>query len=98
MSSWMKDNAPLLHLHVKYTTTSAEHLRSIQIRFYNNIEYLGFSLYGNPEILYSIEIFQLSLTYLKTIYESISTEVVQATMYLRVQSNVRSKRFVGMST
>ena len=71
MSSWTKDNAPLLHLHVKYTTTSAGHLRSIQIRFYNNIEYLGFSLYGNPEILYSIERFYTE--YMKFYDEVVTT-------------------------
>lgn len=58
VQNWTNDNAPLIHLYISFHRyTSNKKLEKIEIKFYYNVELLGFDLYGSPDALYAVERF-----------------------------------------
>ena len=91
--NWTKDDCPLIYLHIKYSGSrnKARQLSGISCQLHNNLEGLGFNLYGNMEILYGWERFYSEwLTYkdellhLKTLYKD-DAHLVGSIMGARVK-------------
>ena len=72
---------PLTYLHIKYgrATPTEVNLKEIQIKFYYNVEKLGFDFYGASDALYSIErFFREFVTFHDTIYKSYVKKIIQS--------------------
>ena len=86
---WNVDTAPLMYLHIKYERptspsasgidVNADKLKGIKIKFYYNVEKLGFDLYGASDALYCVErFFREFVTFHEMIYDSYVSKSVQS--------------------
>lgn len=89
--NWTNENAPLIHLHILFhrNTVIKEKIKKIEIKFYYNVELLGFDLYGSSDTLYAVERFfsEFISFYDKLLFTS-KSETMNHTLRPRYRSKI----------
>ena len=91
VQNWTINNAPLVHLHILFhrSTVTNEKIEKIEIKFYYNVELLGFDLYGSSDTLYAVERFfsEFISFYDKLLFQN-KTEISNHTLRPRYRGKI----------